>query len=91
MICLLLYFIVNLCMTCILFYVEIICSFFSISNLVNWVISDLLVNEGLKNRKLSHLVHMILGLILSLVLLKNRRHGFSMFTNVCVTFVLHKC
>ena len=78
-------------MTCILFYVEIICSFFSISNLVNWVISDLLVNEGLKNRKLSHLVHMILGLILSLVLLKNRAHGFSMFTNVCVIFVLHKC
>ena len=74
-------------MTSILFDVDRYCRFFSIFKLVHWVISDLLVHKGLKNRKFSHIVHMLVGLIMRLVLLKNKTRGFSMFTNPCITFV----
>ena len=40
---------------------------------------------GLKNRKVSHVVHMPVGLIVCLTLLKNRTHSFSMFTNPSMT------
>ena len=81
MLCLLVYFLDHLRMASILSDVNMHCIFFSISTLVNWVISDPLVHKGLKRRRFSHVVHMLVGLIMCLVLLKNRTHGFSMFTN----------
>ena len=83
----LVYFLDSLWMTSILFDVNKYCRFFSVSKLVNWVISDSLVHNGLKNRKFSHVVHMLVGLIISLVLLKNKTHGLSMFIKPCITFV----
>ena len=78
---LLVYFLGYLWMTSSLFDMNMYCKFFSISKLINWVISDPLVYKDLKNSKFFHVVHMVVGLIMCLVLLKNRTHGFSMFTD----------
>ena len=51
MLFLLMYFLDNLWMTNILFDVNMYCRLFSISKLVNWVISDPLVHKGVKNQK----------------------------------------
>ena len=77
----------HLCMTSILFDVKMYCRFFSLPKLINWFISDPLVQKGLKNRKFSHVVQMVVGLIMCLVFLKNRTHGFSMFTSPCIIFL----
>ena len=87
MLCLLMFSLDHLWMTSISFDVNMYCRLFSISKLVNWVISDLLVHKSLKNPKIFHIVHMLVGLIMYLVLSKNRTHGFSIFTNPCITFV----
>ena len=63
-----------------------IVDFFFILKLVNWVISDPLVYKGLKNRKFSLVIHMLVDFIMCLVLLRNGTHGISMFTNPCTTF-----
>ena len=82
MLCLLVYFLGHLWMTSILLDVNMYCRCFSISKLVNWVISDPLVHEGLKNWN-SHawVTHMLVDFIMCLVLLRNRTHDFPMFTN----------
>ena len=87
MLCLLVYFLDYLRMTSILFDVNMYCKFFPISKLVNWVISDPLVHKGLKNRKFSLVIRMLVVFIMCLVLLRSRAHGFPMFTNPCITFV----
>ena len=84
---LLVYFHDHLWVTKILFVVNIYCRFFSISRIVNWVISNPLIYNGFKNRKFSHVVHLHVGLIMCLVLFKNRTHGFSMFPNPCKRFL----
>ena len=84
MLCSLVYFLDHLWMTSILFDANIYCRFFSISKLVNWVINGALVHKGLKNRKFSHIIHMLVGFIMCLVLLRNRTDGFPMFTNPCI-------
>ena len=60
----------HLLMTNILFDVNMYGRFFSISKLVNWVISDALLHEGLDSLKFSQALHMIVSLIMCLVLLK---------------------
>ena len=85
--CLLVYFLDHLSMTSILFDVNMYCTFFSILKLVNWVISDPLVHKGLKNQKFTLVIRMLVDFIMCLVLLRNRTHGFPMFTNPCITFV----
>ena len=87
MLCLLAYFLDHLRMTSILFDVNMYCKFFYISKLVNWVISDSLVRKGLKNRKFSLVIRMLVDFIMCLVLLRSRTRGFPMFTNPCITFV----
>ena len=87
MLCILVYFLGHFWITNVLFHVNMYCRFFSISKFVNWVISDSLVHKDLNNGKFSHAVHMLLSLIICLVLLKNRKHGLSVFTNPCITFV----
>ena len=87
MLCLLVYFLDHLRMTSILFDLNMYCRFFSVSELVNWIISDPLVHKGLKNRKISLSIYMFVDFIMCLVLLKNRTHGFPMFTNPWITFV----
>ena len=53
MLCFIVYFLDYLWMTSILFYVNIYRRFFSISKLVNWIISDHLVHKGLENQNFS--------------------------------------
>ena len=78
MLCLLVYFLDHLWMTSILFDVNMYCRFFSIlrlvnwvmsvfsiSRLVNWVTSDPLKHKGLKIWKFSHVVHMLVGWLLT--------------------------
>ena len=60
---------------------------FSTSTLTNWIISDPLVHKDLKNRTFSYVFDMLVGLIMCLVLLRNRADGFFVFYNPCVTFV----
>ena len=71
----------------ILFDVNMYSRFFSISILVNWVISDPLVRKDLKNPKFFNVVHMLVDWIMCLVLLKTITHCFSMFTDTYITFV----
>ena len=87
MLCLLDNFFDHLRMTSILFDVNMFCRFFFTSRLVNWVISDSLVHKGLKNRKISQVIYMFIGFIMCIVLLKNRIHDLSMFTNPCITLL----
>ena len=87
MVCLLVYIIDHLWMTSTLFDVNMYFRFFSISKFVNLVISDPLVHKVLKNRKLFHVDHVFVGLIMCLVLFKNRTNGFSMFISPFITFV----
>ena len=61
--------------------------FFFIFKLVNWVISNPLANNALNNRKFSHVGHALVGLIMCLLLLKNRTRGFSMLTNSCISLL----
>ena len=77
------YFQEHLWMTSIIFDVNLYCEFFFVSKLVNWVI----VHKVWENQKFSHLVHMLVGLIMCLLMLENIRHGFSIFTSSCITFV----
>ena len=90
MLCLLVHFLDHFWMTSILFDVNMYRRFFSISKLVNWVISDPPVQKSLKNQKFSHVVHFLVSLIMCLALLKNRTHDFSMFT-LPKHLYLHKC
>ena len=76
MLCSLAYFLDHLWLTSILFDVNMNCRFCSISKLVNWVFSDPLVKNGLKNRKFSDAVHMLVYLNMCLV----------MSTSTCITF-----
>ena len=78
-------------MTCILFDVNIYCRYFSIPKLINWVIGDLLVHKGLKNRIFSHVVHMLVSLIMCLAFLKNRAQGFPMLLTLAQHLSLLKC
>ena len=78
-------------MTNILFDVNIYCRFFSISKLANWVISGLLVHKGLKNQKFSHVVHLLVGLILCLVLIKIEHMAILCLLKVPKHLYLHKC
>ena len=87
MLCLLVYYLDHLQLISILFGVNMCCSYFFTSRLVNWVINDPLVHKSLKNPKFSQVIHMLVGVIMCLVLLKNRTHDFPMFTNPCITFV----
>ena len=62
MLCLLCY-IYHLWMASILFDVIMYCRFFSISKLVNCVISDPMVDNALKNQKNFHVVRLFIGLV----------------------------
>ena len=62
MLCLLCY-IYHLWMASILFDVIMYCRFFSISKLVNSVISEPMVDKGLKNQKNFHVVRLFIGLV----------------------------
>ena len=87
MLCLLVYFLDHLWMTSILFDVNMYCRFFSISKLVNWVISDPLEYNCLKNRKFSPVIHMLVDFIMCLVLLRNRTrlsYIYQPFHNICI-------
>ena len=81
MLCLFIYFFNHLRITSILFDVNMYCRLFSISELVNWVISDPLVYKALKNGNVSLVIHMLVDFIMCLNLLRNRTHVFPMFTN----------
>ena len=50
-------------MASILFDVIMYCRFFSISKLVNSVISEPMVDKGLKNQKNFHVVRLFIGLV----------------------------
>ena len=50
-------------MASILFDVIMYCRFFSISKLVNSVISEPMVDNGLKNQKNFHVVRLFIGLV----------------------------
>ena len=76
MLCLLVYFLDHLWMTSSLFDVNIYCRLFFISKLLNCVTSDPLLHSGFKIRKFSHVVQRLADLILYLVSLENRTHGF---------------
>ena len=71
MLYLLVYFLDHLWMTIGFYLMWMCCRFFSISKLVNWVISAPLVHKGLKNLKFSHIIHMLVGLVICLIFLKN--------------------
>ena len=62
MLCLLCY-IYHLWMASILFDVIMYCRFFSISKLVNSVISEPMVDNGLKNQKNFRVVRLFIGLV----------------------------
>ena len=81
MLCLFIYFFNHLWITGISFDVNMYCRLFSISELVNRVISDPLVHKALKNGKLSLVIHMLVDFIMCLNLLTNRTHVFPLFTN----------
>ena len=92
MLFLLVYLLDYLWMTSILFDKNIYCRFFSISRLVNWVISDPLVHKGLKKQKSSHIVHILVGLIIGLLLLKKEHMVFlCLLTLHIFTYINAEC
>ena len=74
-------------MATILFDADMYCRFVSISKLINWVTSDTLLHKGLKNQKFSLLIRVLVDLIMCLVFIKNRTHGFLTFTYPCISSV----